>query len=603
MAIALIGMLCLAGGASYYGYRRAKAAEATYNRVTTDVQNLQLLSSSDFSSFTPADADRVRSQFVQLQSDVDRLDEQTTVPDRLVPVVLKLPYLGPRYSAGKQIIHVVQLLADSGVQASSIGQQALSAYKQTGLSSSLAPTNPTWLDVINQNMPQILEIQSQIQQALELRTQIDESVLPPNARAKLDKLDQLASSHDLNKLINTQLPALDAAFGGDEPTRYLVLIQNPSELRPSGGFPGTIAIVTFDRGQLRSYEFYDVYELNQAYTTSQHEPVPQPWALSKYASSPELSILDASWWSDFPTSAATIMKMYQATGWPPIRGVVAIDPAMVSSMLRLSGPLTIDVDGEMRTITADNVHDEIERQRRLVRDGEKTEDVHKQVVAIIGKELIERFKGSDRSTTLDMVNAIKQTADSRDLQIYSSDPNVEALIEKRDWAGQMVPVSTQPTLAITYANVAFGKSSELMHPSYTLTLGPSSNGMRSAHLEISMVHTGSPEDDPFYSGFQRWWVDVSLPSGSVRTGSSVADVPNPDEPTGGSYEIPLMPGTAKTVTIDFLMPDDESLRIRRQPGLTSARVTVTEVGCHTPGPAQSLGSDLVYNLNQICAAP
>ncbi len=588
---------------AYLGYKRVRAAQSTYHRVTADVQTLQSLTSTKFSSFTPADADRVRGQFVQLQDDVNLLDKQTTVPDRLKPWVLKLPYFGPRYTAGKQVIQVVKLLADSGVQASEIGQQALDAYKATGLSSSVAPTSPTWLDVINKRMPDIVQIKNQIDEALQLRAQIDESVLPANARAKLDKLDQLASSHDLNKLIDTQLPALQAAFGGDGPARYLVLIQNPSELRPSGGFPGTLAIVTFDRGQLRSYEFYDVYSLNQAYTTSIHDPVQQPWPLSKFAPSPELSIADASWWSNFPKSGATIMQMYSSTGWPPIRGVVAIDPAMVSSMLRLSGPITIDVDGEMRTITADNVHDEIERQRRLAREGQKTEDVHKQVVAIIGKELIDRFKGGDRSTVLKMVDAIKQTADSRDLQIYSSDPTVQALIEKHLWAGRLTPDPAMPTIDVTFANVAFGKSSELMVPSYTLTLGPAINGLRSAHLQISMVHTGSPLDDQFYSGFQRWWVDVTLPAGSIRTSSNVPNTRNPDEPNGGSYEIPLMPSSSTTLTIDFVMPDSGSILIRRQPGLHTAQVSVVDQTCHTATKWQPLSADLTFALNEICAAP
>ncbi len=545
----------------------------------------------------------MHSQFVQLQNDLNQLDDETHVPARLVPWVLKIPYVGPRYTAGKQVLQVAQLLAQSGVEASAIGQQALTAYKTTGLASSEAPSSPTWLDVIDQQMPQIIQVKHQIDEALQLRSQIDESVLPAGAQTKLTKLDQLASSHDLNNLIEVQLPALQAAFGADGPARYLVLIQNPSELRPSGGFPGTIALVTFDRGQLRSYEFFDVYDLNEAYTTSPHDTIQQPWALSKYAPSPQLSILDASWWSDFPTSGATIMKMYSTTGWPSIRGVVALDPAVVGAMLKLTGPMTIDVDGEMRTITSDNVHDEIERQRRLARAGQKTEDVHKQVVAIIGKQLIDQFKGGDRQTVLNMVDAIKQTANSRDLQIYSADQPLQALIEKHGWAGRLVPNEAKPTIAVTWANVAFGKSSELMEPRYTVTLGAVVNGIQSAQLKIDMTHTGSPDDDPFYSGFQRWWIDVTLPNGSTVTGSNIADVANPDEPNGGSYEVPLMPDASATLTIDFQMPAPQTLTIRRQPGAHTAQLTVVDSTCTVPTKSQPLSQDLSFNLNAICTAP
>jgi hypothetical protein len=435
-----------------------------------------------------------------------------------------------------------------------------------------------------------------------LRAQIDQHYLPVTAQLKLAKFDELTGRYDLDKLVNTQLPALQAAFGANGPARYLVLIQNPSELRPSGGFPGTIALVTFDRGQLRSYEFYDVYDLNQAYTESQHAPVAQPWALSRYAPSPELSILDASWWSNFPTSAAKILSMYQSTDWPSIRGVVALDPAVVGSMLSITGPITIDVDGETRTITADNVHDEIERQRALQRAGEKTEDVHKQVVAIIGKEIIERMKGGDRSTTLEMAKAIEKTAEHRDMQIYSADADVQALIEERGWSGSMTPEPGVPTLALTFANVAFGKSSELMHSSFDMTIGPSVNGMRDVQLDVTLDHTGSPDNDPFYQGFQRWWVDVTLPEGSQRTRSTVPEVSNPDEPNGGSYEIPLPSGSHATFTIDFRMPDTSMLLLRRQAGLTPAKVTIDTPQCSSAPHVETLNTDLIVSLTNACPA-
>jgi len=598
--VAFIFLLAALGGVGYWGVKRAQTALETYHAVAADVQGLQGLESSNFSTFTPNDAARVHTQFVQLQTDVNFLIRLTSVPNRFQSFVNGLPYVGPRYQAGSQTLQVVKLLADSGASGSAIGEQVLQAYKTTGLSASTAPTSPTWLDVVDQNMPEIVQITGQINKAMSLRSQIDVRYLPTAAQTKLAKFDEITSRYDLNKLVNTQLPALQSAFGADGPARYLILIQNPSELRPSGGFPGTIALITFDRGQLQSYEFYDVYDLNQAYTTSTHQPIPQPWPLAHYAASPELSILDASWWSDFPTSAATIMSMYQATGWPPIKGVIALDPAMVGSMLRITGPITIDVDGEMRTITADNVHAEIERQRALQRAGEKTQDVHKQVVAIIGKDIIERIKNGDRATMLKMAKAIEQTANHRDLQIYSSDPKVQAIIAKRSWSGSLIPDPNIPTLALTYANVAFGKSSELMHPSYSVTIDPPVNGMRLVHLQVTLDHTGSPYDDPFYEGFQRWWVDVTLPIGSERIGSNLATVTNPEEPNGGSYEIPLPSGTQATLNIDFRMPENSDLLIRRQAGLTPAQVTVTQPSCNAVQQAATLNTDLLVKLGASC---
>ena len=50
-------------------------------------------------------------------------------------------------------------------------------------------------------------------------------------------------------------------WGGER--RYLVLAQDPAELRPNGGYTGTYGIVTFKNGELASHDFTDVYALDQ----------------------------------------------------------------------------------------------------------------------------------------------------------------------------------------------------------------------------------------------------------------------------------------------------------------------------------------------------
>ena len=143
-----------------------------------------------------------------------------------------------------------------------------------------------------------------------------------------------------------------------------------------------------------------------------------------------------------------------------------------------------------------------------------------------------------------------------------------------------------------------------MEPSFTVTLGAVVNGMQSAQLKIDMTHTGSPDDDPFYSGFQRWWIDVTLPIGSTVTGSNIADVANPDEPNGGSYEVPLMPEASATLTIDFQMPAPQSLTFRRQPGLNNAEVTVVDHGCDAfPDQNNAQSGSQLQSERAVCTAP
>src|SRR6185437_3444726 len=95
-------LLVALGAAIAWGVVRVRAALSTYHAVTADIQGLQGLESSNFATFTPDDADKVHTQFVQLQSDVDELATLTHLPHRIDNLVSGLPYIGPRYVAGTQ---------------------------------------------------------------------------------------------------------------------------------------------------------------------------------------------------------------------------------------------------------------------------------------------------------------------------------------------------------------------------------------------------------------------------------------------------------------------------------------------------------------------
>ncbi|HEU5422173.1 MAG TPA: DUF4012 domain-containing protein, partial [Nitrolancea sp.] len=394
---------------------------------------------------------------------------------------------------------------------------------------------------------------------------------------------------------------LSSALGGQGPTRYLVLIQNSEEMRPSGGFPGTVALVTFDHGQLRGYEFHDIYDLNSAYVDSQHTPIPQPWPLSQYAPTSELSMLDATWWPDFPISAATEMRMYASTGWPSISGVVAIDPALVSDLLRLTGPVTVQVDGESRVVTADNLLQEIERQRMLFISGAKEESAHKEMVALVGEQLIERLHGTDTSTLRQAIHLLSTAATKRDIQAYAADSSVETLLDQRAWTGKLAPNPAAATIAVAYGNIAFGKSSRLLQTAESLTIEPAANGVQRVTLRLDLHHSGDPGNtDTFYSGVQLWWIGLYLPPGSTIQSASQLVASDPSPPNGGSYLVEVRPGESKQLTVTFEMPAAKQLLLRRQSGLTPVKLSVTTPGCSSPA-HRVLDRDQQFDLDSGCA--
>ena len=73
--------------------------------------------------------------------------------------------------------------------------------------------------------------------------------------AMMARIDTYGPLLDTYVAASARLPAI---LGWDGPRRYLVLTQDPAELRPTGGFIGSYGIVAFDRGRITERRFQDV---------------------------------------------------------------------------------------------------------------------------------------------------------------------------------------------------------------------------------------------------------------------------------------------------------------------------------------------------------
>jgi hypothetical protein len=459
--VILAAMLAL--GAVWGGSRAAAAWQAAQH-ARVQASAIASLAQQDVASLTPAELARVEWELADLSRSLERIERATALPLGLDRLVARLPWLGPRYVATRDFLELGQELAGAGVTLARVGREALTAWETTGLSAGSSSQSVTWLDVLQRNEGAIAQAQDHLERARQIRVQIEDRALPASIRAQLAAVDRaLERVSGLGSLVG-ELPAIERALGASGPVRYLVLFQNPAELRPAGGFPGTVALVTLEHGQLRNDEFFDVYRITDTYAAHRAQPVPEPYPIATYLPQGELLLHNATWWADFPRGAALTLQMYNQTGMPPADGIVAVQPAAVSDILAVLGPITIEVEGEQRVITAENVYDEIERPRRLRRQGVDVDVRHKEVLALIGTQLLERLRQADRSTLVEIARRLRDAAARRDLQLYSADPTVQAMLDRQAWSGRLVPDPETPTLAVSLANLVTNKGSLALQP-------------------------------------------------------------------------------------------------------------------------------------------
>jgi hypothetical protein len=136
--------------------------------------------------------------------------------------------------------------------------------------------------------------------------------------------------------VSTRLPAI---LGWDAPRRYLILTQDPAEMRPTGGFIGSYGIITFDHGKITDESFHSVDSLPVDYPR-----IDPPQPLADYLLGPTQSweFSDANWSPDFPTSARDAMRLYaNETEDAKFDGVLGITTYTIDELLKVTGPISV----------------------------------------------------------------------------------------------------------------------------------------------------------------------------------------------------------------------------------------------------------------------
>ncbi|HUW96262.1 MAG TPA: DUF4012 domain-containing protein, partial [Anaerolineae bacterium] len=173
---------------------------------------------------------------------------------------------------------------------------------------------------VAEGQPRFMAAQAELERVGQLRERIDEGRLSPRVGQLLGRLERYLP------LLETGVEGLLVApslLGVDEPRTYLLLAQNEHELRATGGFISSVALLRVDNGKIVDFDFRDSYAVDDL--TQPHPDAPE--ALERYMLSQIWLLRDANWYPDFPTSAQVARDLYQLDQGVLVDGVVAADLA------------------------------------------------------------------------------------------------------------------------------------------------------------------------------------------------------------------------------------------------------------------------------------
>ncbi|MBU2613141.1 DUF4012 domain-containing protein [Patescibacteria group bacterium] len=353
---------------------------------------------------------------------------------------------------------------------------------------------------------------------------VDVDVLPADKREQFTALAGRLDGATASVREFAGLADFLSMLSGKEGMRtYLLVFQNQTELRPSGGFMGSVAELTLDRGKITRLRVPPggTYDLKGQLLS--HVISPEPLHLINA----HWQFQDANWSPDFPSCAEKIRWFWSRSGQPTLDGVIAVNASFMEKLLDVTGPIEMPAYG--KTVTRSNFL--IETQKAVELEYDKEANTPKQFISDLADALRERTKAFGREEWMQVAMLVSESLTTKDIQVALSDPEEEALAERYGWNGQM-KATDGDSLAIIEANIAGQKTDGVV----TERVDHLADLMRDGSIEdrVTLVRTHTGSKGELFRGVR----NVTYVRFYVPLGSELLEASGFEAPPSNLFKVP-----------------------------------------------------------------
>lgn len=245
-------------------------------------------------------------------------------------------------------------------------------------------------------------------------------------------------------------------LGAEQPKKYLLLIQNNSEVRASGGIPGALALLTVDNGQLSLSDQSSAGEMGVFVPPVDTDPEQR----QIYSGRLGKFMQDANLTPDFPTAASIARTMWENKTGQRVNGVLSIDPVALGYILDATGPVQVG-GAELQALDTGALPLKL-TGRNVVRT--LLSDVYSQIAepalqdayfAIVAKEVFGAL-ASGKGQPESLVPALTRGVETGRILLWSPDGSEQSIISKYPLGGAISGGSVSPAQFGVYFNDGTG---------------------------------------------------------------------------------------------------------------------------------------------------
>jgi hypothetical protein len=421
-----------------------------------------------------------------------------------------------------QQIQTIRSLSHIGVDATDIGVHLI------GTGKTLAPlfrnpiTQASSQPLITQNVMDLLKanidyLLPYLDRMIPYTHNLDISVLPISEQQKqqiMTLLPLLPQARSDIAQAESFMGAISWIIGVDKPRSFLVQTMDRAELRAGGGFTGQFGILNLNGGRMAPFNLQNIgpiEENNPTAVTNGNRP-PDPfswWPIGNFG------LRDSNLSADFPTSAKISIDLAKFEFQDNIDGVIVFSPFLISHVLEITGPITIPKYNE--TITAQNLEERLHYyqldnsgiyKEELVENVQDPDIARKLFTKALANILIQHVLKAPPDELLGIAKEMLYAMQTKDLQIYVTNDQVEQLLAKYGSTSQIDTSPDHDGLFVVQSNLSVSKASQYVQTFIqdTVTLDANGGATHVMNLRLAYTMQGSVYGWDYYRDYVRIYV-------------------------------------------------------------------------------------------------
>ena len=336
--------------------------------------------------------------------------------------------------------------------------------------------------------------------------EINLGVFPSEYRDKLLLVrESLSKSEPVLSEVYDLSEKLMIFLGQKKDKRYLFVFQNNSELRASGGFIGSYALVDFSNGEIKNMEVPGGGSYDTEAGLKEFIIAPEPLHLVN----PLWHFWDANWWPDFKKTALKLMWFYEKSGGPSVDGVISLTPTVVEDLLGVIGPIDMSEKYGL-VITKDNFWEET--QSLAEQKPDETKKPKKIIGDLMNKIFEELPSRVNKENIFDISKTLLKLLNEKQILFYFEDEELQNKVREYFWSGE-IENTISDYLMVVNTNIAGGKSDKVIKQKINHNVEITPDGEIYDTVVVEREHTGV-KGDLFTGVRNNSWMRFYVPLGS-----------------------------------------------------------------------------------------